>query len=101
MEYPRGPAHKGACLEPAVRRGTRQGVGSGQLKPLGPIRYRRNRKEVHAFPGVANDDSEPMLYILRGRLRGIHRKKERLRTAPPGSNSVSRSTHKSPAGYSR
>ena len=95
MEHPQGPAHNGACLEPAVSGETwdETGVGSGQLEPLGTIRYRRNRKEVDGFPGVANDDSEPIPCILRGRLRGIHRQKERLRTAPPGSNSFSRSTH--------
>lgn len=55
---PKGLPNEGAS---AARRetGEETGISSGQLEPLGSIRYRRNRKEVHGFLGVVNDDCEP------------------------------------------
>lgn len=58
---PKGVPDEGEDLEAAARRETLEetGVQAGDLAPLGSMIYKKSRKEVHAFAGLAPDDAAP------------------------------------------
>ena len=60
---PKGePDPEETSLEATARRETREETGvvyDGPLQPLGNIRYKKSRKEVHAFAGPAPEGATP------------------------------------------
>ena len=58
---PKGEPNEGEDLEAAARRETREEVGvtAGELTPLGFIEYRKSKKDVHCFAGLAPEDADP------------------------------------------
>ncbi len=58
---PKGGSEEGEDLETTARRETLEetGVEADELISLGEMTYRKSRKTIHAFGGLAPDNAEP------------------------------------------
>lgn len=58
---PKGLPDEGEALEAAARRETMEetGMHAGELVPLGSVDYKKSRKTVHAFAGIAPEGQKP------------------------------------------